>query len=410
MTLPPHLLRYAAVAALCLVGGAALGRFVLLPDAMTRGAAPPASGPAAPGPTAAAPPASVPPAGQPPGGQPPAANGPPAAPPRPDTVFLKWRVQSAFPLDLPQYGTIARRFADQLRRAAGGNIQIDIEEPGKLVPTEKCLEEAGRGKVDACWSSPFLWAQRDSAMALFAGHPFGPEAAEYLAWLRYGGGQALIDETYQRAGAKALICGLTAADAGGWFRRPIQKADDLRGLKVRSQGLAARVYAKAGAEARHLEGAAMLTALKDGAIDGVEFSMPAIDVAAGFHTLVTHYHFPGWQRPTTAVELVMSRRLWDQLPDGTRALIEAACAEALREGIAEGEAIQARALRELRARGVALVEYTPEVLAALRRAWLDVVAEESAADPGFKKVWTSFAAFRAEYDNWRRLKSVPVKE
>ena len=143
---------------------------------------------------------------------------------------------------------------------------------------------------------------------------------------------------------------------------------------------------------------------------GYMLKVPAIDIAAGFHTLVTHYHFPGWQRPSTAVELVLSRRLWDQLPDGTKALIEGACAEALREGIAEGEAIQARALRELRARGVAIVEYTPEVLAALKRAWLDVVEEESAADPGFKRVWTSFAAFRAEYDNWRRIRSVPVKE
>ena len=37
----------------------------------------------------------------------------------------------------------------------------------------------------------------------------------------------------------------------------------------------------------------------------------------------------------------------------------------------------------------------------MQKNWNEVIAEESAANPQFKKVWDSYSKFRADYAIWR---------
>jgi TRAP-type mannitol/chloroaromatic compound transport system substrate-binding protein len=69
-------------------------------------------------------------------------------------------------------------------------------------------------------------------------------------------------------------------------------------------------------------------------------------------------------------------------------------------GLAEGEAIQFAALEELQAKGVTLHRWSPEILAALEAGWQEVVAEESAKNADFARVWESLSTFREDYKIW----------
>jgi TRAP-type mannitol/chloroaromatic compound transport system substrate-binding protein len=142
-------------------------------------------------------------------------------------------------------------------------------------------------------------------------------------------------------------------------------------------------------------------ALELGTIDAAEFSMPAIDLDLGFYQIAKHYYFPGWHQPSSLLELIINKDKWDSLSERQQALIEMACGDSIRWGIAEGEAIQFGALQELQAKGVTLHRWSPEILAALEKAWQEVVAEESAKDADFARVWESLSAFRADYQLWR---------
>ena len=71
--------------------------------------------------------------------------------------------------------------------------------------------------------------------------------------------------------------------------------------------------------------------------------------------------------------------------------------------VLEGEAIQAKALITLKEKGVSIHRWSPEILASLEAAWNEVAAEQVAGDPTFKKVWDSYATFRAEYALWKEL-------
>ncbi len=329
-----------------------------------------------------------------------------APPPKPkasDTVYLRWRMASAYPSGLPLYGTLGKRFVRRLARLSNGSLQIRYVEPDSASASRNCFDDVAQGRVQACWSAPGNWYSRERALILFGGVPFGPDARELLAWLDHGGGQELLDEIYGRHGLKSVACGLTVAEGGGWFRKEIKTVEDLKGLKMRVHGLAARVMSKLGVNPQRVNPDELIASLKDGRLDGTEYSMPSIDLGLKLYEVVSHYYFPGWQRQSGILELLMSASDWAKLPPATQAAIEAVCGENIREALSEGEAIQATALRELRAKGVSFHAWPPEILAELKKAWLTVVAEEVEVDPGFKKVWASFTAFRDDYAIWRKL-------
>jgi TRAP-type mannitol/chloroaromatic compound transport system substrate-binding protein len=130
---------------------------------------------------------------------------------------VEWRMQSAFPSDLSIIGEVASRFEGLIERLSGGALAIELFEPGALVPPLEIFDAVRAGAVEAGWSTPGFHAGKIPALVWFSSVPFGPRAGEYLAWLRYGGG----DEIYAEHGLKGLHCGLVTAEASGWFRDEI---------------------------------------------------------------------------------------------------------------------------------------------------------------------------------------------
>jgi TRAP-type mannitol/chloroaromatic compound transport system substrate-binding protein len=238
---------------------------------------------------------------------------------------------------------------------------------------------------------------------MFSAVPFGPRAGEYLGWIYYGGGQELMDELYAQHGIKSITCGVIAPEASGWFRKEINSTEDLKGLKMRFFGLGAKVMEKMGVSTQLLAGGDIFPALERGSIDATEFSMPAIDLNLGFYQVAKHYYFPGWHQQATLFELMMNREKYDALSDTQKAQIDMACGDNVREGLAEGEAIQGVALAELKSKGVTIHRWPPEILQELDAAWNEVAGELAASNPNFKKVWDSYSAFREQYKIWNEL-------
>jgi len=316
---------------------------------------------------------------------------------------IRWKMASWFPSSLTQLGTLGVSMTERLERVSGGNIQIKFFEPNALIPAKECFDAVAQGSVDSCWSVSGYWYGKEPATAMFTAVPFGPSAGEYLAWVYHGGGLELWDEIYARHGLKSLPCGIIAPEASGWFREEIKSIDDLKGLKMRFFGLGAKVMEKLGVSTQLLAGGDIFPALERGSIDATEFSMPAIDLNLGFYQVAKHYYFPGWHQQSTMFELLMNRERWDALSDTQRAQIEVVCGDNFREGLAEGEAIQAKALIELQEKGVQIHRWPQEILDVLEEKWNEVAAEDAARDETFKRVWESYTAFRKEYAVWQEL-------
>jgi len=315
---------------------------------------------------------------------------------------VRINLANAFPNNLTLIGEAPGKLAKKLDRLSGGTLELRVNEPGALVPALQAIQATGQGSVDAAWSNAGFFAGTDSAFNMFATVPFGPAIPEYLAWMQHGGGLQLAREMFAKHGVYNIPCAIIPPEASGWFRKEIKSVQDLKGLKMRFFGLGAKVMAKLGVSTQLLAPGDIFQALQLGTIDATEFSLPTMDQKLGFYQVAKFYYFPGWHQQATFLDFYINRKKWDALSDQHKAAIESACGDLTRDVIAEGEATQWRAMTEMRDKhGVQIKRWSPEIMAAIEKAWNDVVAEESAANPNFKRVYASYAKFRADYSIWR---------
>jgi TRAP-type mannitol/chloroaromatic compound transport system substrate-binding protein len=316
---------------------------------------------------------------------------------------VRIQMGGAFPSTTGLLGPTQTQLAEKIRRLSNNTIDIRFFEPGALVPPAQYLDAVASGSLDAAWTVSGFWTGKDIAFAMYAAVPFGPEAGEYLAWMRHGGGEQLMNELHDKYGVVNVLCGLISPEASGWFRKEIKTLDDLKGLKMRFFGLGANVMQKLGVATQLLQAGEIFQALQLGTIDATEFSMPVMDITLGFHQVAKHYYFPGWHQMTTFNQLIISKRKWAELSDWQKELIKTACDASMLNQYAEGEAVQGKVLKELQAKGVTLHYWPKEFLDAYEKAWKEVAAEQVEKSPEFKKAWDSYQAFRDEYKVWRKF-------
>jgi TRAP-type mannitol/chloroaromatic compound transport system substrate-binding protein len=275
-----------------------------------------------------------------------------------------------------------------------------------VVPGAEAANAVAEGEADAMWGNAAWFGEHDNSFNLFSSVPFGPQTGEYLAWMYEGGGLEMARSMFQAQGVHNIPCGLIPPEASGWFRKEIRSVGDLRGLKMRFFGLGAKVLQKMGVETIQLPPGEIFSALQSGTLDAAELSLPTMDEPLGFQKVAKYYYFPGWHQQATLFDLDINLNVWEKLADRHKAIIELVCSDELREMASEGEATQARAIEALRAKGVEIRRWPPLILAAFEDAWNEVVAEESAKNPNFKRVYGSYAEFRKKYLTWKLLSNL----
>jgi TRAP-type mannitol/chloroaromatic compound transport system substrate-binding protein len=320
---------------------------------------------------------------------------------------LRWKVPNAFPSHLPALGDNVQVVADMLKAASEGAIQFKVFEPGNLVPPLELSDAVRNGTIDAGYTWLGYDAGKVPSSPLFAARPFGMEPWEYTAWWYDGGGQKLAEEVYGKRNIHPLLCGITGPEAAGWFRKEITKMADLQGLKIRFAGLGGQVMQKAGASVTLLPGSEIFQALEKGAIDATEFAMPAVDEKLGFDKVAKFNYYPGWHQTYTAFHLIINKEKWKALQPSTKALLETACTAGVLRNLSKGEAIQGNVIRGFQSKGVTAKQVPLEMLKELRKLTAEVMAEQAANDPDFKKVYEAQEAFARQYQVWKALAYLP---
>jgi TRAP-type mannitol/chloroaromatic compound transport system substrate-binding protein len=320
---------------------------------------------------------------------------------------VHWRVPSAFGTNLIINGEMILHVADQLLRASGGSIVFEIFEPGELMPAFSITESVKDNKVPA----GYTWLGYDQgkipASALLASVPFGMEPMAFMAWWYEGGGRQLGEALYQEHNIQPVLCGVIGPETAGWFKQPIKSLEDLEGLKIRFSGLGGKVLQRIGASVTLIPAGEIFQALEKGAIDGTEFSSPAVDRMLGFDRVAKFNLFPGWHQPSSGAHLLVNLEVWNGLREDTRDMIEMACEANAAYVIARSESLQGEVIQNFPAVGVSAETLPLEVLQVLRETTQEVLAEEAAADQHFAEILASQQAFLAEYQYWKQLGYLP---
>ena len=313
------------------------------------------------------------------------------------------KMAAAFPSSLIILGETGIKLSKTINTISGGNINIKYFEPGALVPAMEIFDAVSSGSVDAGWASPAFWAGKIPALQFFTTFPFGPNPSEYIAWLRYGGGNDIFKEIYHTHNIHSIHCMATSPEGSGWFREEINSVEDLKGLKMRFLGLGAKVMEKLGVSTQLMAGGDIYAALELGTIDATEYGMPAMDLELGFHAIADNYYFPGWHQPASLGELMINLDLWNSLTLTQQGQIEVTCAETFLDSLAKSEAVQVQAINKLKEFGVKIHKWSPEMMALFNENWAIVVEEEASKNAEFQRVWSSLKSFRENYAIWHNL-------
>jgi TRAP-type mannitol/chloroaromatic compound transport system substrate-binding protein len=241
---------------------------------------------------------------------------------------------------------------------------------------------------------------KNPALAFDCTVPFGLTPRQQSAWLLEGGGMEEMRRLFADFDVINFPSGNTGAQMGGWFKREIGSVADLRGLKIRIPGLGGEVMNRLGATVQVLAGGDIYPALERGAIDATEWVGPYDDEKLGFHRVAKHYYYPGWWEPGPSLTFYVNRVQWEKLPLTYREVFESAAAHASVVMQARYDARNPAALQRLRAQGVQLRPYTPDVMAAAEATAIDVMEEQAAGDASYRAIYEAWKRFRTESNAW----------
>ncbi|MGC1504713.1 MAG: TRAP transporter substrate-binding protein [Sulfitobacter sp.] len=308
----------------------------------------------------------------------------------------EWKMVTAWPKNLPGPGVAAQTLADRITTLSGGRIEVKLYPAGELVPGRGVFDAVSEGTAELYHAVPAYWGSKSKGILLFGSQPFGLRADEQFGWMYHGGGQALYDEMYGRFGIKPFLCGNSGPQWGGWFRNDINSAEDLKGLKFRTTGLASEMAAKMGMAAEAMSGPAMFQALQTGALDAGEFIGPWTDSALGYYQVAKNYYWPGVGEPSSAEECGVNSQAFESLPDDLKQVVTLACESLYNPVWTEYTTKHARALNAMVAdEGVQVKMFPEDVITAMGVAAGEVIDELRQDDDALvKRITESFIEYR----------------
>ena len=204
-----------------------------------------------------------------------------------------------------------------------GRLKIQHFAAGELIPALEGFDAVSKGTVEMNCANAYFWAGKTFAAQYFTAVPFGFNFQGMNAWLYHGGGMKLWEEVYAPFNLVPLPMGNTGVQMTGWFKKPIEKVEDFKGLKMRIPGLAGRVYAitrrrrEAAAGRRDLPG----TGARRHRCGRVRGSLPGSPArpAQGCQILLTP---PAGTRSSTVTELIIHKAAWDTLPPDLQEIVK----------------------------------------------------------------------------------------
>ncbi|MDB5746441.1 MAG: putative TRAP-type C4-dicarboxylate transport system, periplasmic component DctP subunit [Massilia sp.] len=315
----------------------------------------------------------------------------------------KMRFQSTWP-SKDIFHEYALDFAKKVNDMTGGELRIEVLPAGAVVPAFGLLDAVSKGTLDGGHGVMGYNYGKQSAIALWTSGPaFGMDANMVLAWHKYGGGKELLAELYKGIGANVVsfLTGPMPTQPLGWFKKPISKTEDLKGMKFRTNGLAIDLFTAMGAAVNALPGGEIVPAMDRGLLDGAEFNNASSDRLLGFPDVSKVCMLQSFHQSSETFEITFNRTKYNALPAKMKSIIENAVEAASSDMAWKAVDRYSRDYREMQAKqGVKFYKTPDAVLQAQLAIWDEVVARKGANNPLFKRVEASMRSFAERAMKW----------
>ncbi len=316
---------------------------------------------------------------------------------------VSFRFQSTWPAkDI--FHEYANDFAKKINDMAGPRLRIEVLPAGAVVRAFDLLDAVSKGTLDGGHGVVAYWYGKNTAVALWGSGPaYGLNANQVLAWHYYGGGKELLDNIYRglNINVQSFLYGPMPTQPLGWFRKPITRPEDFRGLKFRTVGLAVDIFTELGAAVNPLPGGEIVPALDRGLLDAAEFNNATSDRILGFPDVAKNCMLQSFHQSGEQFEALFNKPKYDALPAELKAVIDYAVQAASADMSWKAEHRYSQDYIELRTKHKVNFFRTPDsILRAQLAAWDRIIARRSAENPLFRQVLESQRAFAERVGRW----------
>jgi TRAP-type mannitol/chloroaromatic compound transport system substrate-binding protein len=316
---------------------------------------------------------------------------------------ISMRFQSTWP-SKDIFHEFALDYAKKVNDMTGGDLKIEVLPAGAVVPAFGLLEAVSKGTLDGGHGVLAYHYGKQNALALWGSGPaYGMDANMLLSWHKYGGGKELLQKIYASIGANVVSFPYAPMPTQplGWFKKPITKVEDFKGLKYRTVGISIDLFTAMGAAVNALPGGEIIPAMDRGLLDAAEFNNATSDRVLGFPDVSKVCMLQSYHQNAEQLEITFNKTKYDALPEKMRAIIangvEAASADMSWKAIDR----YSKDYIEMQTKDKVKFYKTPDAILQSQLVLYDqIVTKKSGDNPFFKEVVESQKAFAERVVRW----------
>ena len=316
-------------------------------------------------------------------------------------ISMRW--QSTWPAkDI--FHEFALDFAKKVNDMTGGELRIEVLPAGAVVPAFGLLDAVSKGTLDGGHGVLVYHYGKQNALALWGSSAaFGMDGNMMLSWHKYGGGKELLTKIYASIGANVVSFpyGPHPTQPLGWYKKPITKLADFKGLKFRTVGISIDLFTAMGAAVNALPGGEIVPAMDRGLLDGAEFNNASSDRLLGFPDVSKVCMLQSFHQNAEQFEITFNKTKFDALPAKLKALIEYAVEAASADMSWKAIDRYSQDYIDLQVKDKVKFYKTPDAILQKQIEVMDpIMAKKSAENPLFKEVIESQKKFAERAVRW----------
>ena len=234
------------------------------------------------------------------------------------------RMVSSWSRDLALLSDAAVNAGRTITALSDGRLEVEVFPPARSWASLTSIMPSVTAMLSGTIRPNTIFRASSARLTSSPPCPFGLLMPEQHGWLRLAGGQALWEELSAHYNARAIACGRTGVQMGGWFNEPITSIEDYESITMRIPGLGGAVLREIGAQTVMTPAGQIVDALFAFDLNALEWISPNGALTFGFPKLLSTYIFPGFKEPGTVFSLGTNLELRNSFDNRDRLIVETA--------------------------------------------------------------------------------------
>lgn len=318
---------------------------------------------------------------------------------------VTWQLATAWP-EAMFLQEIPQKFADDVNKASGGRLEIEVHAAGSLMGGGEVLDAGDAGTVEAYHAATNMWIGKMPGAPFFTTIPMLMDESLRMGWIYEGGGLELWQKMYDEAGLNIQVVplGFTGPEVLAWSNKEMETLEDWDGVKYRTAGWWAEILRERGVSVTSTPAGEVYSGLERGIIDAAEFATPNIDRDLGFDEVTQFYTGPGMHQPSTMYYLGINKDAWNELPEDLKEIVNVAAKSTTLWSYTRDQHLSMEANEYFLEKGVTSVKVDSETEKQLQEDAIAYLEEMAGQEGGiFEETWNSVKEYRERYIGFKDL-------